>query len=238
MALQDMDLFDEFTPFEGGTSTQNSYSSAFSSPALATMYDPTNNLSSTSFSNMSFVSPQDLSLRDSFSSAPNSAAYTSLTTPSTFDGSPAFDQDDSPFVGHDGLHDNNVVQGDPWFSLFPDVDNNEQPNAINSPLAVEEELEISEQLHEKKDNRRKSGSATSPMSATSGVRKPSKPLAPIIVDDPNDTAAMKRARNTLAARKSRQRKMQRFEELEEQIAKLTAERDHWKEKALRRSNAQ
>ncbi|APA06557.1 hypothetical protein sscle_02g013270 [Sclerotinia sclerotiorum 1980 UF-70] len=237
MALQDMDLFDEFTPFEGGTSTQNSYSSAFSSPALATMYDPTNDFSSSSSSNMSFVSPQDLSLRDSFSSAPNSAAYTTLTSPSTFDGSPAFG-DDSPYISHGGLGDNNVVQGDPWFSLFPDVDNNEQPNAMNSPLAVEEELEVSEQLHEKKDNRRKSGSATSPMSSTSGVRKSQKILAPIIVDNPNDSVAMKRARNTLAARKSRQRKMQRFEELEDQIAKLTAERDHWKEKALRRSNAQ
>ncbi|KAJ8069814.1 hypothetical protein OCU04_000229 [Sclerotinia nivalis] len=239
MALQDMDLFDEFTPFEGGTSTQNSYSSAFSSPAVATMYDPTNNLSSSSSTNMGFVSPQDLSLRDSFASAPNSAAFTNLTTPSTYNESPAFEQyDDSPFVSHGSLNDNNAVQGDPWFSLFPDVDNIEQPNATNSPLAVEEELEVSDQLNEKKDNRRKSGSATSPMSATSGVRKPSKALPPIIVDNPNDTVAMKRARNTLAARKSRQRKMQRFEELEDQIAKLTAERDHWKEKALRRSNAQ
>ncbi|EDN97881.1 hypothetical protein SS1G_12735 [Sclerotinia sclerotiorum 1980 UF-70] len=98
---------------------------------------------------MSFVSPQDLSLRDSFSSAPNSAAYTTLTSPSTFDGSPAFG-DDSPYISHGGLGDNNVVQGDPWFSLFPDVDNNEQPNAMNSPLAVEEELEVSEQLSREK----------------------------------------------------------------------------------------
>ena len=46
---------------------------------------------------------------------------------------------------------------------------------------------------------------------------------------------MKRARNTLAARKSRQRKMQRFEELEDEIAKLKEERDHWKSLALRRN---
>jgi len=57
---------------------------------------------------------------------------------------------------------------------------------------------------------------------------------PHIVEDPNDTVAMKRARNTLAARKSRQRKMQRFDELEEKIAKLEEERDHWKGIALRR----
>jgi general control protein GCN4 len=69
-------------------------------------------------------------------------------------------------------------------------------------------------------------------------RKRDKPLPPIIVEDPNDTVAMKRARNTLAARKSRQRKMQRFDELEDKIAKLEAERDHWKDIALRRGGGQ
>ncbi|KAF7909169.1 hypothetical protein EAE99_011539 [Botrytis elliptica] len=240
MAFQDMDLFgDEFTPFEGGSSTQNSYSSAFSSPAIPTMYDPINNLSSSSSTtNMSFVSPRDLSLRDSFAtaSAPNSAAFTNLTTPSTYNESPAFEYQDSPFIGQDGLNDNTTVQtGDAWFSLFPDAENFEQANATNSPLLVEEELEVAEQLNAKKDTRRKSGSATSPMSATSGIRKPSKALPPIIVEDSNDTVAMKRARNTLAARKSRQRKMQRMEELEDEITRLTAEVAHWKEKALRRT---
>ncbi|TGO80677.1 hypothetical protein BPOR_1719g00010 [Botrytis porri] len=241
MAFQDMDLFgDEFTPFEGGSSTQNSYSSAFSSPAIPTMHDPINNLSSSSSTtNMSFVSPRDLSLRDSFAtaSAPNSAAFTNLTTPSTYNESPAFEYQDSPFIGQDGLNDNATVQtGDAWFSLFPDAENFEQANANNSPLLVEEEqLEVAQQLNAKKDNRRKSGSATSPMSATSGIRKPSKALPPIIVEDSNDTVAMKRARNTLAARKSRQRKMQRMEELEDEITRLTAEVAHWKEKALRRT---
>jgi hypothetical protein len=49
---------------------------------------------------------------------------------------------------------------------------------------------------------------------------------------------MKRARNTLAARKSRQRKIQRFEELEDEIAKLEAERDHWENIALQRTSRQ
>jgi hypothetical protein len=49
---------------------------------------------------------------------------------------------------------------------------------------------------------------------------------------------MKRARNTLAARKSRQRKMQRFEELEDKSAKLEAERDHWKNISLKRTSGQ
>jgi hypothetical protein len=52
------------------------------------------------------------------------------------------------------------------------------------------------------------------------------------VEDPSDTIAMKRARNTLAARKSRERKAARLDELEEKIAKLEAERDHWRNMAL------
>jgi hypothetical protein len=66
--------------------------------------------------------------------------------------------------------------------------------------------------------------------------KSDKPFSPIIVENPSDTVAMKRARNTLAARKSRQRKMQRFDELER--AELEEEHDHWKSIALRRSGGQ
>ncbi|OBT57401.1 hypothetical protein VE04_02585 [Pseudogymnoascus sp. 24MN13] len=66
------------------------------------------------------------------------------------------------------------------------------------------------------------------------ARKRNQPLPPIVVEDPNDTVAIKRARNTLAARKSRQKKMERFDELEAEIAKIAAERDMWKAKALAR----
>jgi hypothetical protein len=55
---------------------------------------------------------------------------------------------------------------------------------------------------------------------------------PDIKVDENDPVAVKRARNTLAARKSRARKAQRLEELEERIKQLTAERDHWRSLAL------
>ncbi|PVH80663.1 hypothetical protein DL98DRAFT_588255 [Cadophora sp. DSE1049] len=72
-------------------------------------------------------------------------------------------------------------------------------------------------------------------SAAASLRTRDKPLPPIIVEDPNDTVALKRFRNTLAARLSRQRKIQRFEELEDEIAKQKAERDHWKKLALERS---
>jgi general control protein GCN4 len=234
-----MDLFDEFTAFEGGASTQNAFPSAYSSPAVASIYDLSANLSSSSSTNMGTVSPQDLH-RDPFASAPNSTAFTNLTSPSTYDdASPEYNDnfDVSPFVGNNGDIDQ-ALAGDPWYPLFPQDDQVQESSAADhSPLLPEEELEVSEVLRSS-TGRRRSGSATSPQSAVSGVRKRDKPLPPIIVEDPNDTVAMKRARNTLAARKSRQRKMQRFEELEDEIAKLKAERDHWKSLALRRSGGQ
>ena len=64
-------------------------------------------------------------------------------------------------------------------------------------------------------------------SSRDGVKfcKKAKPLLPICISDTNDALATKRARNTLAARKSRQRKTARFEALKERIVKLEAERD-------------
>ena len=71
-------------------------------------------------------------------------------------------------------------------------------------------------------------------SSRDGVKfcKEAKPLPPICISDTNDALAMKRARNTLAARKSRQRKTARFEALEKRNAELEVERDRWKEIAL------
>jgi len=112
----------------------------------------------------------------------------------------------------------------------------------DSPLEPEEELQVSEHLRSNSTfTRRRAGSAASPPAgphaSISGVssRRRDKPLPPIVVDDPHDTVAMKRARNTLAARKSRQRKTQRFDELEERIVELEKDRDHWKSIALQRT---
>ncbi|OWP03950.1 transcription factor bZIP [Marssonina coronariae] len=229
MVMQDVDLFEEFTALEGGASTQNSLPSAYSSPAVPILYDPEMNISASSSSNMGTVSPRDLH-RDPFGSVPASTAFTNLTSPdSPYNQSPEFTgYEVSPFVGDNPDLDQALV-GDPWYPLFPQDDQVEhQAPASQSPLLPEEELEVSEHLR-----RRRSGTASSPPAG--GIRKRDKPLPPIVVEDPNDTIAMKRARNTLAARKSRQRKMQRFEELEDEIAKLKAERDHWKSLALRRN---
>lgn len=235
--LADIDLFgdDAFTPFEGGASTHTAYpSSAYSSPANAP-YD-INALSSSGSTNLGTVSPQDLHLATF--SAPNSTAFTNLTSPSMYgDGSPDYTDnfDVSPFIVGSDL--DAQLAGDPWYPLFPQEDQQQQSAEDQSPLLPEEELEVSEHL---RANRRRSGTASSPPTAShasvSGVssRKRDKPLPPILVDDPTDTVAMKRARNTLAARKSRQRKMQRFEELEDEIAKLKTEVEHWKGIALQR----
>ncbi|OTA05183.1 CPC1, cross-pathway control protein 1 [Trichoderma parareesei] len=236
MNAADVDL-DDFTVFEGGAST------AFSSPAVASSFDFSSGASSAA-SNLGTVSPQDLLVQEPFMSAPNSAALTALTSPSLYNGSPDFDSFDvSPNFGT-AEFDNGP--SDPWYPLFPsDAVPHELVNPSESP--VQKPLE-SEPMYRSSSSGSGSGSGKkkpasgSPTSSTrhssvSGVnsRRRDKPLPPIIVEDANDTVAMKRARNTLAARKSRERKAQRFEELEDRIAKLEAERDHWKRIALSQS---
>lgn len=232
MNAADVEL-EEFTAFEGGAST------AFSSPAVPSVFDFGSASSSTS--NLGTISPQDLLIQEPFMSTPNSAAFTALTSPSIYNGSPEFTDgyDVSPNFGtaeFEGV----AASGDAWFPLFPqDAPVSERPSAETSPAQKSDDLDLSRSS----SGRRKS--ANSPPTSTrhssvSGVnaRKRDKPLPPIIVEDPSDITAMKRARNTLAARKSRERKAQRFDELEERIAKLEAERDHWKNLALAQSGAQ
>ncbi|OAA65424.1 bZIP transcription factor, bZIP-1 [Niveomyces insectorum RCEF 264] len=217
------------------------YEGATFSPAMAAGYDLHSSVSSSSVSNLGTVSPNDLFLQDSFVSAPNSNALTDLTSPSDFDGSPYDSFDVSPnFAGND--YDG--ASHDTWFPLFA-----QDTNAASVGLAAGD-VPTSPAANPAEDggsgtssSRRKSGhsrstSTSAKHSSTAGVgatpRRREKPLPPIIVDDPNDTVAMKRARNTLAARKSRERKAMRMDELEEKIAKLEEERDHWKKIALSR----
>ncbi|KAK4180295.1 hypothetical protein QBC36DRAFT_384495 [Triangularia setosa] len=217
----DLDL-DDFTAFEG---------------ALPTVFDLSSSVSSTG-QNLATVSPQELMMNEPFMSAPNSTAFTALTSPSLYNGSPDFcdSYETSPHFGG-GDFDTNP---DNWFPLFPTTNTEPeapkealvQPKPEQSPAITAEDLEV---MSPASGHRRKS--STSPPvrhSSIAGVnsRRRDKPLPPIVVDDPTDTIAMKRARNTLAARKSRERKAARLDELEEKIEKLAAERDHWKQLAL------
>ncbi|KAK5626475.1 hypothetical protein RRF57_002190 [Xylaria bambusicola] len=220
-----------FTAFGGGASVPT----ALSSPAI-TGCDL--DMSSASSSHLGTVSPNELLMRDPFS-APNSTSFTNLTTPSNFGESPGFESYEvSPNFG-----EFDTSPTDDWYSLFPESATTTQPTvSVKSPMEAPAELEIAET-----DSlpRRKSGNSSPSStnhtrhSSVSGVnaRRRDRPLPPIVVDDPSDTVAMKRARNTLAARKSRERKAQRLEELEEQIAELKKERDHWKNIALGRPSA-
>lgn len=221
--------FENFTAFEGGAPA-----SALSSPANMA-FDLSSSMHS---SNIGTVSPQDLLMNEPLMSAPNSSALTDLTSPyltspSTYNESPFNDSCDvSPNFGSSDFDDSGN-----WFSLFPDQNPvaaaPAAPAVDQSPATKSEDFETVE----KPAPRRKSSNSSSPTgrhSSVSGVnpRRRDKPLPPIIVEDPNDTVAMKRARNTLAARKSRERKAIKFEELEEKIRKLEADRDHWKQVAI------
>jgi general control protein GCN4 len=221
----DIDL-DEFTAFEGGAST-----TAYSSPALPSVFDFGGSVSSAT-TNMGTVSPQDLLIQEPFMSTPNSAALTALTSPSIYNESPEFGDgyDVSPNFGSG---DFDTGSTDAWFPLFPQANPQKPASAEDSPATKSDDLELSAAL----GHRRKSSAASPTSSRPSSVagvnsRRRDKPLPPIIIEDPSDTIAMKRARNTLAARKSRERKAARLEELEEKISKLTAERDHWRNMAL------
>lgn len=222
-----MNSLEGFTAFGGGAST------VFSSPAISSRDLDVGSVPGST--HLDTVSPGELLIRDQFS-APNSTAFTNLTTPSDFGESPEFENYEiSPNFG-----DVDTGSTDHWFSLFPESTVTDQATvSVKSPTEVPAELENFEtdSLPRKSSNSPPS-SHHGRHSSVSGVnsRRRDKPLPPIIVDDPNDTIAMKRARNTLAARKSRERKAQKLEELEEKIAKLVEERDHWKRMALSRPN--
>lgn len=237
-------IFGEFSSAFDDAPQDTSYSSAFASPNTPSLYDTSiGNFSSstTSLNSMGTVSPQDLNLHDSFASAPPSTAYTALTSPDLFDNSPFGDMDHSPFIV---TEDAQTTSGDGWYSLFPQDEQNQPqeqgaqgPKQASPELSPDEEYEVGKAL---KSSRKRSCAAASPGKRASVVgvnaRKRDKPLPPIIVDDPTDTVAMKRARNTLAARKSRQRKNDKFEDLHETIARLTEEVAKWKAIALRRDD--
>ena len=186
------------------------------------------------------VSPKDL-LRDPLASAPPSTAFTNLTSPSIFD-SPDVNEsfETSPLFNSQDVD----LATDQWYSLFPGAALGNDDSPANPTEEIYEQTAYA--LQANVDRRRRSSPNQSPQNARgtpntkhssiSGVsaKKRDKPLPPITIEDPNDTIAMKRARNTLAARKSRQKKVQRFDELEQTIEELREEVSHWKNLALNR----
>ncbi|CZR58746.1 uncharacterized protein PAC_08638 [Phialocephala subalpina] len=119
----------------------------------------------------------------------------------------------------------------------------EQPKVSQFTPSPEEELEVSEQLQTINPRHRSSSGISPPSSTRSSVygitsHKRDKPVLNIKVEDTTARIARNRARNSLAARKYRERRKHQIHELRERIARLEGERDCWKNIALekRRDN--
>ncbi|KIW06527.1 uncharacterized protein PV09_02959 [Verruconis gallopava] len=180
----------------------------------------------------STVSPKDL-FNDFLGSAPPSTAFTNLTSPD-INASPymASSNDVSPMFANT---DDIGTDTSSWFPLFPEMSADSAPkSAGNAPAmqrndsnATEGSSGDSPLILDEHNFRRKPSNAngTSPghgrHSSISGVkpRRRKAPLPPIAVDS-NDKVALKRARNTLAARESRQRKLDHLNSLEARIKEL------------------
>lgn len=223
----DMDYFhfDEFEDSAGGAIEDNTMDSHHAAM---------NNLSShTSYTSLQTASPQDIF---NTPSAPPSAAFSNLTTPETrfFDSPNVYLYDDSEAQYIDDL--------DPSASFFgdvPDPFNREamkqqsttqslsQAYTIESPSAIDAQEDVLAMSRTTSSTGKPSsrGSQQGRQSSTAGVskRRAKSDLAPITVQNPNDVIAIKRARNTMAARKSRDRRATHIEELEDDNARLLEE---------------
>ena len=185
-------------------------------------------------SNVQTISPKDLMV-DSIS-APPSGAFTDLTTPGTSNfESPymANSTETSPMFAEESFGDD----PDQWPSLFDPVDepmtNGLLSHLTQSPKTIHVAPNMSRNASSPGQKSARS-SQQGRHSFTSGVapRRRDKPLPAITVDDPNDTAAVKRAKNTLAARKSRVKRQERTESLVAQVNMLEDEVEKWRNIAL------
>lgn len=189
------------------------------------------------------VSPKDLF--NGGDSVPPSTSFTNLTTPGStyletpesYSASPLFnDTLDNTF---------DFSSCNSTSNFFPELDSlvaapsmeRTVSNSSNNPIIVHP----GGPAH----NRKRSSTTASPAvfaarpSSVAGVgaKKRDKPLPPIMVDE-HDTVALKRARNTAAARKSRAKKVEERDTLESRIAELEAqlsnqqrETEYWKARA-------
>jgi hypothetical protein len=182
------------------------------------------------------VSPKDI-FNDVLGSAPPSTAFTNLTSPDIGESPYLDNYDQSPgiFAG------DAVMASDNWFSLFPEDD-----IKVAAPVAPDLERTVSSTSMARSSSsstnspiildgshRRKSSVNGSPaLNASITKSRRRKGVLPPIAVDPSDKVALKRARNTLAARDSRQRKFELVQTLEQRTKELEAEVEKWKSIAL------
>ena len=201
---------------------------------FSTQFESINHPAAAQASSVQTISPKDLMV-DTIS-APPSGAFTDLTTPgtSTFE-SPymANSNETSPMFAEEAFSED----PDQWPSLFDPVD---EPMP-NGPLSHFTQSPTTTHAAPKMSRNASSPGQTSARSSTQGrhsfasgvaPRRRDKPLPAITIEDPNDTVAVKRARNTLAARKSREKRQERTEALLSQVNMLEEEVEKWKNIAL------
>jgi general control protein GCN4 len=228
------DTMDDLGTFETGASFGNFTYSDFTA------------INNAGAGNGATVSPKDLLYGTD--SVPPSTAFTNLTTPgSTFLDTPDSYQASPLFSDNLGDSFGDALDfgtGDNTTSFFQDFD-----SLMNAPPMQRTESGSSNAqivVHPGGPaHMRKRSSANSPStfaarpSSVAGVsaKKRDKPLPPIMVDE-NDSIALKRARNTAAARKSRAKKVEekdtlegRIADLEAQLAESSRELNYWKVKA-------
>lgn len=180
--------------------------------------------------NAGTISPKDL-FNDS---VPPSTSFTNLTTPGSTVLETPDDYQTSPL-----FNETMTAEQSSWFSLFPEESN----DASGAPLMKRSSSsQIIVHPGGESNHRKRSSTAAAPSptfspvvkhSQVAGVnaRKRDKPLPPIVVDEA-DPIALKRARNTAAARKSRAKKVAERDDLESTIADLQAQVEHWRQRAL------
>lgn len=176
------------------------------------------------------VVPTTISPNDLFLDVPNSNGLSQLTTPSMYNGSPddSENYDTSPM-----LQSMNSLNED-WFPLFQDSD---APLQHCTDITSTDGLDnFSSVVNATKSIEPNSTPLLHRLSTPSGVqknRRTGKTLDPIELEE-LDAVSAKRAKNTMAARKSRQKKRDVEEQLRIELAAMTAERDRWMHAAIAR----
>lgn len=213
--------FDEFT-------VSNPHDGLFDAPLN---FDTIDELAS----DQQTISPKDIFMNDT-TSAPPSGAFTDLTTP----GTSTFE---SPYMANSTetsplFTDNPSFEDDPdkWPSLFAETEEPSRPTTstlyyLDSPKTSHVAPKMSRNGSSPgQPSSRQSHKGRGSFAAAAGVapKRRDKPLPDIKVEDPNDIIAVKRARNTLAARKSREKRVEQKEALVVENIDLKEDVAYWK----------
>lgn len=172
--------------------------------------------------NVQTVSPEQLSM-DTMGSVPSSTMIPELSpNGSDLQYSPALSDLDTPLFGAESYNTTPYMNDNMAYPAndYPLFSSNE-----TSAFEVPSPQQFAPVIPEARQRSFTAASVTASPSMgarPTGIRKKSKANAPIIVDE-NDPVAVKRAKNTMAARKSRAKKMSYTDELEAKVASLEAQ---------------